>query len=178
MRKISDFIVNHCYVIFGVFLVFVAICAVLSTHVNINKDIYSYMPSDSETTLGLNIMNDEFSYDSTSAYEMMLTDVPDDEKMKIKRNIESIEGVASVDYDESDTYNRDQYTRYKITVDAPADSETADRVYNTIHDEYKERFEIEEAGQVYNFNGEVMKLHVTLLAIGCAMLILLLMSKS
>ena len=178
MRKISDFIVNHCYVIFGVFLVLVAICAVLSTHVNINKDIYSYMPSDSETTLGLNIMNDEFSYNSTSAYEMMLTDVPDDEKMKIKSDIESIEGVASVDYDESDTYNRDQYTRYKITVDAPADSETADRVYNTIHDEYKERFEIEEAGQVYNFNGEVMKLHVTLLAIGCAMLILLLMSKS
>ena len=178
MRKISDFIVNHCYVIFGVFLVFVAICAVLSTHVKINKDIYSYMPSDSETTLGLNIMNDEFNYNSTSAYEMMLTDVPDDEKMKIKSDIESIEGVASVDYDESDTYNRDRYTRYKITVDAPADSETADRVYNTIHDEYKERFEIEEAGQVYNFNGEVLKLPVTLLAIGCAMVILLLMSKS
>ena len=137
MRKISDFIVNHCYVIFGVFLVLVAICAVLSTHVNINKDIYSYMPSDSETTLGLNIMNDEFDYNSTSAYEMMLTDVPDDEKMEIKRDIESIEGVASVDYDESDTYNRDQYTRYKITVDAPADSETANRVYDTIHDEYK-----------------------------------------
>ncbi len=136
------------------------------------------MPADSETTLGLNIMNDEFNYDSTSAYEMMLTDVPDDEKMKIKKDIESIEGVKSVDYDESDTYNRGQYTRYKINVNAPADSEIADRVYNTIHDEYKDRFEIEEAGQVYNFNGEVMKLHVTLLAIGCAMVILLLMSKS
>ena len=178
MRKVSDFIVNHCYVIFGVFLVLVAICGLLSTQVKINKDIYSYMPADSETTLGLNIMNDEFNYDSTSAYEMMLTDVPDDEKMKIKKDIESIEGVKSVDYDESDTYNRGQYTRYKINVNAPADSEIADRVYNTIHDEYKDRFEIEEAGQVYNFNGEVMKLHVTLLAIGCAMVILLLMSKS
>ena len=83
MHKITDFIVDHCYVIFGVFLVLVAICGVLSTHVKINKDIYSYMPAGSETSLGLGIMNDEFNYDSTSSYEMMLTDVPEDEKIKI-----------------------------------------------------------------------------------------------
>lgn len=178
MRKISDFIVNHCYVIFGVFLVLVAICGFLATKVTINKDIYSYMPADSETTLGLNIMNDEFSYDSTSSYEMMLTDVPANEKAQIKEHIESIEGVKSVDYDDSDTYNRDKYTRYIINVNAPADSELANQVYNTIHDEYKDKYEIEEAGQVYNFNGEVLKLHVAILAVACAMVILLLMSKS
>ncbi len=136
------------------------------------------MPDDSETTLGLNIMNDEFSYDSTSSYEMMLTDVPAEEKMRIKKHIESVDGVSSVDYDESDTYNRDKYTRYKINVNAPADSELANQAYNTIHNEYKDKYEIEEAGQVYNFNGEVLKLHVTILAVGCAMIILLLMSKS
>ena len=178
MRKITDFIVDHCYIIFGVFLVLVAICAVLSTHVKINKDIYSYMPASSETSLGLGIMNDEFNYDSTSSYEMMLTDVPEDEKTKIKEDIESIEGVGSVDYDSSDAYNRNQYTRYKINIDAPADSDTANRVYNTVHNNYKDRFEIEEAGQVFNYNGEVMKLHVTILAVACAMVILLLMSKS
>ena len=178
MHKITDFIVDHCYVIFGVFLVLVAICGVLSTHVKINKDIYSYMPAESETSIGLGIMNDEFNYDSTSSYEMMLTDVPEDEKIKIKEEIESIEGVGSVDYDSSDTYNRDQYTRYKISIDAPADSDIANRVYNTIHNNYKDRFEVNEAGQVFNFNGEVMKMHVTVLAIACAMVILLLMSKS
>ena len=94
------------------------------------------MPADSETALGLDIMNDEFDYSSTSNYEMMLTDVPEDQKMAIKEHIESIDGVDSVDYDSSDNYNRDRYTRYKIYVDAAADSETADRVYNTIHDEY------------------------------------------
>ena len=178
MRKISDFIVNHCYVIFGVFLVLVVICGFLATKVTINKDIYSYMPADSETTLGLNIMNDEFSYDATSSYEMMLTDVPANEKAQIKEHIESIEGVKSVDYDDSDTYNRDKYTRYIINVNAPADSELANQAYNTIHNEYKDKYEIKEAGQVYNFNGEVLKLHVAILAVGCAMVILLLMSKS
>jgi predicted RND superfamily exporter protein len=136
------------------------------------------MPADSETTLGLNIMNDEFSYDATSSYEMMLTDVPANEKVQIKEHIESIEGVKSVDYDDSDTYNRDKYTRYIINVNAPADSELANQVYNAIHDEYKDKYEVEEAGQVYNFNGEVLKLHVAILAVACAMVILLLMSKS
>ena len=99
MRKVTDFLVNHCYVIFVVFLICTAICGVLSTKVTINKDIYSYMPADSETSLGLNIMNDEFDYDKSSSYEMMLTDVPQDKKMSIKSDIEAIEGVESAQPD-------------------------------------------------------------------------------
>ena len=108
----------------------------------------------------------------------MLTDVPEDQKMAIKEHIESIDGVDSVDYDSSDNYNRDRYTRYKIYVDAAADSETADRVYSTIHDEYAAQYEITEAGQVYNYNGDVMQLYVSVIAVGCAMVILIIMSKS
>ena len=84
MRKITDFLVNHCYVIFAVFLALTGVCGFLATQVKINKDIYSYMPADSETSLGLNIMNDEFHYNDTAEYEMMLTDVPADQKMAIK----------------------------------------------------------------------------------------------
>ena len=178
MRKVTDFIVNHCYVIFIVFLVLTGICGILATKVKINKDIYSYMPADSETSLGLSIMNDEFDYDATSSYEMMLTDVPVDQKIAIKEHIESIDGVKSVDYDESDTYNRDQYTRYIITVDAPADSETAARVYDEIHDKYVEEYELTESGKVHDFNGAVLKIHVALLAVCFAMIILIVMSKS
>ena len=178
MRKITDFIVDHCYVIFVVFLAFTVICGILATQVKINKDIYSYMPANSETSRGLAIMDDEFDYSGTSSYEMMLTDVPDDEKMAIKKHIESIEGVDSVDYDESDKYNRDQYTRYTINVGAPADSETAARVYNAIHDEYSERFKIAESGKVHDYNGAVLQTHIAVFAVACAMVILIIMSKS
>ena len=178
MRKITDFIVNHCYVIFAVFLVITGICGILSTKVKINKDIYSYMPVDSEISLGLNIMNDEFDYSATSSYEMMLTDVPADEKTAIKEHIESIEGVGSVDYNDSDEFNRSEYTRYRINVDAPADSETAARVYDQIHSEYSEKFEIAESGQVRDFNGAVLQIHTALIAIAFAFLILIIMIKS
>ncbi len=178
MRRITDFIVEHCYIIFVVFLVLTAICGFLATKVNINKDIYTYMPEDSETSLGLTIMNDEFDYDKTSNYEMMLTDVPEDQKFEIKDYIQSIDGVKSVDYDETEEYNRENYTRYKINVDAPADSETAARVYNEIHDKYSEEYEWAESGQVSEFNGQVLQINIVILAVGFAMVILLIMSKS
>ena len=178
MRKITDFITDHCYAIFAVFLVLTGICAILSTKVNINKNIYSYMPADSETSMALDIMNDEFDYDQTSSYEMMLTNVPEEEKTKIKDFITSVEGVSSVDYDQSDKYNRGDYTRYAINVDAPADSETANHVYHTIHDEYKDKYPLAESGQVHDYNGEVLQITVAIGAIVCAMIILLIMSKS
>ncbi len=178
MRKITDFIVDHCYVIFVVFLVLTGICGILATKVRINKDIYAYMPADSETSKGLSIMNNEFNYSDTSSYKMMLENVPADQKIKIKEYIESVEGVSSVDYDESEKYNHDEYTLYEINVDAPADSETAERVYNTIHDKYKKEYEIAESGQIHEFNGSVIQIHITVLAVGFAMVILVLMSKS
>ncbi|MCQ2571254.1 MAG: MMPL family transporter [Candidatus Saccharibacteria bacterium] len=178
MRKISDFIVNHCYVIFAVFLALTGLCGFLATQVNINKDIYSYMPADSETSRGLAIMNDEFDYSATSSYEMMLADVSAEEKQAIKEYIESIDGVKSVDYDETEEYNRDQYTRYMITINDAADSKTAERVYSEIHDKYVAQYEIAESGQVYTFNGAVLKLPVALLSVFCAMVILFAMSKS
>lgn len=178
MRKVTDFIVNHCYIIFAVFLVLTGICGILATKVHINKDIYSYMPADSETAKGLEIMNDEFNYSDTSSYEMMLTDVPDEKKLEIKKDIESIDGVSYVDYDESDNYNRGQYTLYKININAAADSETADRVYHAIHNKYIEEYETVEAGQVREFNGDVLQIGVALMAVGFAMVILIIMSKS
>ncbi|MBR3377745.1 MMPL family transporter [Candidatus Saccharibacteria bacterium] len=178
MRKVTDFIVNHCYVIFAVFLVLTGICGILATQVHINKDIYSYMPADSETSKGLEIMNDEFNYSDTSNYEMMLTGVPDEKKLEIKKEIESVDGVSYVDYDESENYNRDQYTLYKINIDAPADSETADRVYHEIHNKYSKEYETVEAGQVRDFNGDVLQIGVALAAIAFAMVILIIMSKS
>ena len=178
MRKITDFLVNHCFVIFAVFLALTGICGFLATKVTINKDIYSYMPADSETSLGLGIMNDEFHYSDTSSYEMMLTDVPADEKMKIKEYIENVDGVDSVDYDESDNYNRDQYTRYKINLGVPADSEDAQRIYDDIHNKYSEQYQIAESGQVHTFNGAVLKVHIAILAVAFALVILIIMSKS
>jgi len=178
MRKITDFLVNHCYAIFAVFLALTGICAFLATKVTINKDIYAYMPADSETRLGLDIMNDEFDYDATSSYELMLKGVQQEKRAEIKAEIEQVEGVKSVSYNETDEYNRGEYVRYKISIDAPADSELCAKAFKEIHDKYRSDYELFEAGQANTFNGEVLQIHVAILAVGFALAILFIMSES
>lgn len=182
LRKITDFIVKYCYVVFVAILALAAGCAVLSTKVKINHDIYSYMPEDSETSQGLAIMEDEFDYNSTSSYQKMFEDLPESERYAVKNYIESVENVKSVDYDDSEDYNQEKdghtYTLYAITVSAPADSTEANTAYNTIFDHFKEDYTSYENGDVFMNNGSVLKPAVTVLAIATAMLILTVMSKS
>ena len=56
-KKITDFIVNHCYVVLAVMVGIAGLSAIVSQNVKINHDIMKYMPESSETTQGKNIMD-------------------------------------------------------------------------------------------------------------------------
>lgn len=106
MKKISNFIVKNCYVIFAIFVTLAGVCGILASRVKINHDIYSYMPEDSETSRGLAIMDDEFDYSSTSDYQVMIKNLSESERFEVKAYLESVEKIDSVEYDSSETYNQ------------------------------------------------------------------------
>ena len=89
IKRLAGFITRYCFVVFWIFIVLAAICGLLSTKVKINHDIYSYMPADSETTLGLAIMDDEFDYSSTSSWQIMFKDLKEGQVDEIKTHIEN-----------------------------------------------------------------------------------------
>ena len=71
MRKITDFIINKRYFILVLFIILTIVSAVLSTKVKINYDIAKYLPDNSATRIGMNIMEDEFSGTETSTLNLM-----------------------------------------------------------------------------------------------------------
>ena len=182
VRRIADFVTKYCYVVFGIFLALAALCAFLSTKVKINHDIYSYMPESSETSQGLKIMEDEFDYGSTSTWQMMFENLDDDEKKNVREYIESVENVKSVTHDETEAYNREKdgtnYSLFEIVLDKPADSEEANKAYNTIYNELKPKYTFYQSGEVYTNNATVVSIFITVFAVGTAMLILTVMSES
>ena len=89
MKKITDFIINKRYLI------------LITSQVKINRDIAEYLPDTSETRIGMDIMEKEFSETETSTLNIMFKDIEKEEKTKIKNNLEEIEGIESVDYDET-----------------------------------------------------------------------------
>ena len=120
MRKITDFIVNKRYIILFIFIVFTVMSVIWMGKVKVNSDMTKYLPSTSETRIGMDIMEDEFSdVDDASTLKIMFKGLSKEEKKQIDKELSDIEGVSSVDYDDTEDYNKDDYTLYVINVDEP-----------------------------------------------------------
>ncbi len=188
-KKITDFIVNHCFVVLAIMILVAGLSAVVSKNVKINHDIMKYMPESSETSQGKKIMDEEFGDVATSNYTIMFENLDDSEKTSMKEYFEGVEGVDKVSYDDSDEYNREKdgvkYTLYSIDVKGEADDTVATTAYNEIHNYLKDqkegnaaRYIFYEKGDVATSNGSVLNIVIILIAVGVAMAIITVMSES
>ena len=176
MRKITDFVINKRHFILILFIILTIIAGVLSTKVKINHDIAKYLPSTSETRIGMDIMEEEFAGTETSTLNLMFEDLQED-KTKIKEDLEKIDGVEEVDYDDTEDYNKENYTLYVITVDDKSDSEMATEVYNKVAEKYKD-YTFYTSGDVSETNKSVLPIWIIVLAVICALIILIIMCES
>ena len=175
MRKFTDFIINKRYFILALFIILTIISAVLSSKVKINYDIARYLPNTSETRIGMDIMEDEFS--ETATLNLMFENLADNEKSEIKNNLESIDGVKSVDYDDTEKYNKENYTLYVINVDDKSDSPKATNIYNEVTEKYKD-YTFYTSGNVSECNKTVLPFWIIVLAVASALVILIIMCES
>ena len=175
MRKITDFIINKRYFVLSLFIVLTIISGALSTKVKINHDISKYLPDTSETRIGMDIMEKEFS--ETSTLNLMFENLSSEEKDKIKDELSHIDGVQSVSYDHTDKYNKQNYTLYVINVNSKSDSKTSANIYNEITKKYKD-YTIYTSGSISESNKNVLPFWIIALAVLCALVILLIMCDS
>ena len=175
MRKITDFIVKFRYVFLVLFICLACFCLYLQTKVNINDDIMKYLPKNSETKIGNDIMNEEFSKLSTSNLDVMFKGLTKKEKRQTYEKLSNVKGVSSVKFDTTDEFNIGDYTLYKISVDDYSDSKLAKSVYERIN----ENFKVEAmSGSIYDENKPLLQLWIVFLAIACALIILIILSDS
>lgn len=178
MRKFTDFIVNKRHLILILFILFSVISVILSKKVKINYDIAEYLPSTSETRTGMDIMEKEFKEIKSSSLNLMFENLQEDKKTKICEELTQIKGVDSVDYDSTENYNKDNYTLYVINVGDTEDSKLASDVYNEIKERYNEDYKIYTSGKIADRNNPVLPTKIVVLAVVCAMIILIIMCES
>lgn len=176
MKKITDFIVNKRNIILILMLLFAGVSLVLSNKVKINYDITKYLPSSSETRMGMDIMEEEFS-ENSSLLSVMLKDLDEDEKLVVQQYLEEVDGVSKVEYDDSDSYNKDGYTLYQLTIDDSADSSLASQVYRNIKEHFED-YELYTSGEVSEENKPVLQMWIIVVAVLCALVILIIMCES
>ena len=177
MRKVTDFIVEKRYFILITFIVLTVVCIFLIPKVNINHEISEYLPSDSETRLGMNKMEKEFGDYPSSYYNIMFKGLSDKERKNIYEELTKIDNVKSVEYDDSKEYNNGEYTYYIINVDDSADSKTSSQVFKDIQKKY-EKYNTKTSGDIASHNKPVLHAWIVALAISFAMIILIIMCDS
>ena len=174
MRKVTDFIVKARYVFLTLFVILAIFSLYLGTKVNINEDIMKYLPETSEIKIGKDIMDEEFIEQDSSVLNVMFKGLSDTEKEDTLKKLESINGVSSVLYENTDEYNRDKYTLYVLNVDDYDHSKTAENVYNEVNEMKPEAM----SGSIYSEWKPVLQIWIVVVAIAIAMIILTILSES
>ncbi|MCI6937569.1 MAG: MMPL family transporter, partial [Clostridiales bacterium] len=114
MMKLAAFIVDKRNLFF-LLLVIGVIFSMFSTNwIQVENDLKAYLPAGCETRRGLDIMDDQFVTYGTA--QIMVENVSMARAQALCESMKAIEGVQSVDYDETEDY-RNVSALYSITFD-------------------------------------------------------------
>ncbi len=175
MKKISSLIIKFRYVLLILFILLAGFNLFLSTKVNINDNIMEYLPNDSNVKIGKKIMDENFKEIKSSTLSVMFKNLSDTEKEKTLKELENVEGVSSVTYENTEKYNKDGYTLYILNVDDYKDSKTASNIYNYVKDNFSPAG---LGGEIFDANKPILQISVATAAVIFALIILVILSES
>ncbi|MCI8668369.1 MAG: MMPL family transporter [Lachnospiraceae bacterium] len=137
MKKTAEFIVDKRKFIIFLYVLFVVISVIGILMVNVNYDMSKYLPKDSKTKLGMEQMSEEFG--DLAGITVMFDDLHEAEQMKIKEDLAAISNVKSVIYiPDDENYQKNNHSKYMVTVSAGTYSEEAETVLDEIREKYKD----------------------------------------
>ena len=119
MLKLARFIVDKRKAFYLVFLAAVLFCAASVSKVHVNNDITSYLPADTETRRGLTLMEEEFT--TLGSGQFMLTNITYDEADQVAKEIEHIDGVSGVEFDDTEKHYTGSSALITVTFDGEKD---------------------------------------------------------
>ena len=123
MTKLARFIVDKRKALYLVFLAAFLFCGASISRVRVNDDITSYLPPETETRRGLTLMDEEFT--TLGSAEVMVTSITYDNAARLAAELEDIEGVSEVAFDDTGDHYKDASALFSISFDAEASDDRA-----------------------------------------------------
>ena len=121
MLKICSFIVDKRNLFFLIYTLLAVFSLFSRNWVKVENEMSYYLPAESETKKGLDLMQEQFiTYGSCN---VMIANVSPEQALSIQRKLEDIDGVFSVDYDNSESHYVNGSAYYNITFDYDEDED-------------------------------------------------------
>ncbi len=115
MTKVARFIVDKRKAFYLVFIAAFLFCAASINKVQVNNDITSYLPAQTETRRGLTIMDEEFITLGTA--NVMVANVTYETAQELAKTLEQIPGVSEVAFDNTTEHYKDASALFTISFD-------------------------------------------------------------
>lgn len=132
MEKIATFIVDKRNLFFLLYAFALIFSIVATGWVKVENDITTYLPEDTETRQGLTVMNDNFVTYGTA--RVMVSNVTYETAENICSDLESIDGVTSVDFDDTTDHYKSASALFSVTFDGTTTADISVHALHTIRD--------------------------------------------
>lgn len=181
MNKTAQFIVKKRKIILSMVLLITIVCGYLVTKVDVNYDMSKYLPKETDTSIGLDIMEKEFGLIGNA--QVMVSNINQTEALNVYNKLLGIKGIISVEFDVLNTNNyKDKNALYLITLDSHDYSSEAKDTLNNVKEELND-YDISMAGGAVsaNFMNDTLQNEIPYFAVIAVILIcavLLLISHS
>ena len=129
---VATFIVNKRKAIEILFVLAIIYSVLCINKVQVNQDITSYLPADSETRQGLSIMDEHFmTYGSA---KVMLANVTFNQADSLVDSLENVDGVKEVAFDDSSDHFKGTNALFDITFSGTSDEQVSKDALNSVKD--------------------------------------------
>ena len=135
MEKLASFIVDKRNLFFLLYIFALIFSAIATGWVKVEDDITTYLPDTTETRQGLTVMNDNFVTYGTA--NVMVSNITYDTALDIQSRLEDIEGVTTVEFDDTDEHYTNASALFSVSFDAEVGDERAENALQEIRDELK-----------------------------------------
>ena len=126
--KLGDFIVNFRYLFLGLFVVLAVVCTININNVKVNYDITSYLPDDTETKVGIDLMKE---FGELNQMQVLLTDISYDDAQEKADKIKNIDNVENVSFNNTKDYYKNNNALIVVELGNVSDN-TKDKVLSKI----------------------------------------------
>lgn len=176
MTKVARFIVDKRKAFYLVFIAAFVFCAASINKVQVNNDITSYLPAQTETRRGLTIMDEEFI--TLGSANVMVSNVTYQTALELSHKLEDIEGVSEVVFDSTEEHYKNSSALFTISFDGeetdPATVEAMNEVLSAL-----EGYDVYSSTQIgRDVSASLQKEMTVILAIAAVVIVVVLLFTS
>lgn len=172
MEKISAFIVDKRHLFFLLYIFALIFCMFSMNWVEVENDVTTYLPEETETRQGLTIMNDNFT--TYASARLMVSNISLDTANEICSLLEEIEGVDSVSFDETTEHYKDASALYDISFEGDTMDDISITAANTIKETLSSYDFYLDTSVGYDENASLRQEMTTILIVAAIIIVLVL----